>query len=85
MAQRLSSEEYNMQSRDFCYWLQGFFEVSGAKSTSEEQTKMIRDHLNLVFVHEIDPSMGDEKHQATLNKIHGSVLGTPPGQIIMRC
>ena len=70
-----------MQSRDFCYWLQGFFEVSGAKEISAEQTEMIKNHLNLVFVHEIDPAMGDKKHQEKLNAVHSP--GSPP--ILMRC
>jgi hypothetical protein len=59
-----------MKSRDFAYWLQGFFEVSDAETITKEQTTMIKKHLNLVFKHEIDPSMGDEKHQAELNSIH---------------
>ena len=71
----------SMQSRDFCYWLQGFFEVSGAKEISAEQTEMIKNHLNLVFVHEIDPAMGDKKHQEKLNAVHSP--GSPP--ILMRC
>jgi len=59
-----------MTSRDFAYWLQGFFEISNTSSITPEQTKMIKNHLNLVFKHEIDPSMGDEKHQQELNTIH---------------
>jgi len=59
-----------MTSRDFAYWLQGFFEISEADSISTTQTDMIKRHLNLVFKHEIDPSMGDEKHQEELNQIH---------------
>jgi hypothetical protein len=60
-----------MTSRDFCYWLQGYFELSpsGAALTTE-QTDMVRRHLALVFKHEIDPSYGDEKQQAGLNAIH---------------
>lgn len=59
-----------MTSRDFVYWLQGFFEISQAEEITPEQTEMIKKHLNLVFVHEIDPSMGDKKHQQLLNEIH---------------
>lgn len=61
-----------MTSRDFCYWLQGFFEITGDNATmiSEEQMGIIKRHLDLVFKHEIDPSMGDEKHQSELNQIH---------------
>ncbi len=59
-----------MTSRDFCYWLQGFFEVSDQISVNKDQVEIIKKHLNLVFVHEIDPSYGDKKKQETLNKIH---------------
>ena len=63
-----------MQSRDFVYWLQGYFEISDAKTIGEKETDIIKKHLNLVFKHEIDPSMGDQKHQDELNAIHN----TPP-------
>lgn len=59
-----------MTSRDFAYWLQGFFEVSEPKEINEKETLMIKKHLALVFKHEIDPSMGNEKHQEELNIIH---------------
>lgn len=59
-----------MQSRDFCYWLQGFFEVANPRELSEKQADQIKKHLALVFKHEIDPSMGDEKHQEKLSEIH---------------
>lgn len=38
-----------MNEREFCYWLQGLFEVADPKSLTEAQTAMIRDHLKLVF------------------------------------
>ena len=59
-----------MTSRDFCFWLQGVIEVADIKEFSSKQTQIIKNHLNLVFVHEIDPSMGDEEHQIELNNIH---------------
>ena len=59
-----------MTSRDFAFWLQGFFEISGTSRIDEGQTDIIKRHLSLVFKHEIDPSMGDEKHQTELNEIH---------------
>jgi len=61
-----------MTSRDFAFWLQGFFEVSNAETITKEQTQVIKSHLNLVFKHEIDPSMGGEKHQTELNEIHSA-------------
>lgn len=59
-----------MTSRDFAYWLQGFFEINEPSIISDKQTEIIKKHLNLVFKHEIDPIMGDKKHQNELNKIH---------------
>ena len=44
-----------MNTIDFCYWLQGHFEISESKSLTEAQTNIIKNHLNLVFKHEIDP------------------------------
>lgn len=65
-----------MTSRDFCYWLQGFFEIGDEgkprddDSLTPKQVASIRKHLALVFVHEIDPSAGPPEHQAKLNEIH---------------
>lgn len=59
-----------MTGRDFCFWLQGFFELARTQSLSETQVSMIERHLALVFQHEIDPSMGDAKHQTGLDAIH---------------
>lgn len=61
-----------MTSRDFVYWLQGYFEITDPTEINEKQTDLIKKHLNLVFKHEIDPSMGDEKHQQELNSIHNA-------------
>lgn len=80
-----------MTSRDFAYWLQGFFEIQEPKEITQEQTTMIKKHLALVFKHEIDPSMGNEQHQQELNEIHNSNSsnqgfgGTPPDIVLYRC
>jgi len=37
-----------------------------------EQTECLKNHLALVFVHDIDPSMGDKDKQDKLNAIHSS-------------
>ena len=62
-----------MTSRDFCFWLQGFYEITGTDKITESQSQMIRRHLNLVFKHEIDPSMPDPTGE--LQEIHD---GKPP-------
>jgi hypothetical protein len=57
-ATKTPGRERAMTSRDFCFWLQGFFELSNEQALSTAQTSMIAKHLALVFRHEIDPSMG---------------------------
>jgi len=63
-----------MTSRDFAYWLKGWFELNSTVDHREGATKetleMIEAHLDLVFKHEIDPKMGNAQHQAELNEIH---------------
>jgi hypothetical protein len=43
-----------MTTRDFVFWLNGFFEITGnpPSSLSEAQTKIVKEHLDLVFRHE---------------------------------
>lgn len=75
-----------MTSRDFCYWLQGYFEISSSKSLGERETEAIKRHLALVFRHEIDPSMPDPTGE--LQAIHdGKPLfgGTDAHGNVMRC
>jgi hypothetical protein len=64
-----------MTSREFCYWLQGFFELQSlAPSLSEAQSTIIKNHLAMVFKHEIDPSYGDKQKQEELNKLHRGLM-----------
>lgn len=58
-----------MTSREFCYWLQGLFELANPSELSPEQTMLIKKHLNMVFVHEIDKSYPETQQ---LNNIHNS-------------
>lgn len=84
-----------MTSRDFCYWLQGFFEIEAEgkarpnKMTPVEdpglnamQVSMIRRHLAMVFIHEIDPSHGPQEHQDELNAVHS---GDDKDKVVYRC
>jgi hypothetical protein len=72
-----------MTARDFCYWLQGYFEVCGANPSpaspgiTPPQAACIQRHLSMVFAHEIDPAAGPPEHQQQLNNLH-----RPPG---VRC
>lgn len=38
-----------MTTEQFTYWLQGYFELSGATTLSEEQVKVIKEHLSLAL------------------------------------
>ncbi len=39
-----------MNTQDFCYWLQGYFELSGTdEGLPKEQVEVIKEHLQLVF------------------------------------
>lgn len=64
-----------MTSRDFCYWLQGFLEIRGdsTQPISADQARIVKRHLDLVFVHEIDPSMPDPD-----GKLQAAHDGKPP-------
>jgi hypothetical protein len=59
-----------LDSKSFVFWLQGYFELSNSDTLTPHQVKLIKQHLNLVFKHDIDPSMGNEEHQQVLNEIH---------------
>lgn len=75
-----------MTSRDFIYWLQGFSELQGTPPT-EQQWQTIRNHLNLVFKHEIDPTMPDPTGvlQATHDGVTAPKPPRPSGATIYRC
>lgn len=70
-----------MTPDNFCYWLQGYFEIADPKSLSEKELEMIKNHLNLVFLHSIDPKatahISDPKKaqslQETLNTVHAGI------------
>jgi hypothetical protein len=69
-----------MTSRDFCYWLQGYFELTGNNIVSENQVQCIKNHLNLVFKHEIDPSidLNNPEIKTELQKIHDGIIQSKP-------
>lgn len=75
-----------MRSRDFCYWLQGFFELVHTKSLDADQTQKIRAHLAMVFAHEIDPETNAESPDGgkKLDVIHGGQI-MPPNKGTLRC
>lgn len=86
-----------MTARDFCFWLQGYFEVNGAGPPTDacgllcdtqttvltaDQFLCIRKHLAMVFAHEIDPSFGGPEKQDVLDQLHHKGKADKP---VMRC
>lgn len=84
-----------MKASEFCYWLQGFFEIRNAgingggvgdKTIDALQVEVIERHLALVFAHDLDPQQGTPEHQAELQAIHdGKIGGTSPDGLVYRC
>lgn len=64
-----------MTARDFAYWLQGLFELGNPNALDEKQTDLVKRHLALVFIHDIDPKAGGPELQKILHEIHD---GDPP-------
>ncbi len=77
-----------MKSVEFCYWLQGLFELGSPTELDKYQTDLIQKHLAMVFAHEIDPSYPKDQ-QSKLNNLHTKPL--PPESsfikenVILRC
>lgn len=80
-----------MKSTEFCYWLQGFFELRNQPNTgiSPSQVETIRNHLALVFIHDIDPKAGSPSVQQQLQAVHDGnkpiLGGKGPNGETLRC
>lgn len=51
-----------MQARDFCFWLQGLFEVGDPVSLNADQVNLIKTHLSLVFKHDVSIKPKEMEH-----------------------
>jgi hypothetical protein len=63
----------SMTSVQFCFWLQGLFEIGGDQfnTLNERQVQIIKNHLKLVFKFDIDPSFSsDPKVQEEMQEVH---------------
>ncbi len=75
----------------FCFWLQGYLELTGQPDTSSHrkpdltpmQLECVKAHLALVFRHDIDPSMGPPAHQQELDSIHAGVSPNVPPRVTL--
>lgn len=75
-----------MKAYEFCYWLQGYFELSGHTNLDTRQVDIVRKHLAMVFVHDIDASYPEEQ-QGALQAAHDGIKPThaPNGEVLFRC
>lgn len=71
-----------MIPQDFCYWLQGWFEISTANKIDLFEINIIKSHLNLVFAHSIDTPDLDGKLQ---NMHDGTPLSNTNNKPPVRC
>jgi hypothetical protein len=60
----------SMSTYDFCVWLRQYIGARDVRALTCAETMTIRRKLSEVFLHEIDPAMGDATHQTMLNHIH---------------
>lgn len=76
-----------MTSRDFVFWLQGYFEILAPAlndaSLSSAQVKVIREHLALVFKHEAEkanpPVVAPAAGAVPMGKSGWTTVTTPSG------
>ena len=62
-----------MNAQDFCFWLQGYFELSGDgdKILTAHQNQIVKDHLALVFAQAVK-----------VDENTGQITNTPPSTFI---
>ncbi len=74
-----------MTTRDFAYWLQGLFELQQPKTLDERQTELIRQHLNLVFVHATyDPAAAKRLEDAGAVTVTATLPDADPDEVFRR-
>lgn len=69
--------EGKMTERDFCYWLQGFFELNQPECLTPEQTNEVRKHLYNVFQHDCEKLNLTEVN--SFYSIEGNIIAWPNG------
>lgn len=86
-----------MNATEFCYWLQGYFEIAASGEQKEialtpAQVAIVRNHLALAFKHDIDPKAGPPEYQQELQDLHDGNPLSPswnrpsgPNGELMRC
>lgn len=68
-----------MTPQEFTYWLQGLFEVADPKSLDEKQTRIIKEHLALVFTNVTSNKSEAIEHLNRLPNFPNKALAAPTG------
>jgi hypothetical protein len=64
-----------MKAEQFVFWLQGLLEIGKPETLNKEQVEIIKNHLNLVFKHEIDPSLNEGKSKEEVQDLQNVHYG----------
>jgi len=67
-----------MNSEQFTYWLQGFFELSGSTALTDIQVLVIKDHLKLVF----EKKTPDRSENIPNLTTPGTIVQTPDSHLL---
>ena len=69
----------------FIHWLRDILAFGDNSKTgwSEANVALVRQRLNLCFIHVIDPELGDAEHQAKLDEAHNGSKPAPVFNIEM--
>jgi hypothetical protein len=73
-----------MTTENFCYWMQGFAELTSTPPT-QEQWDLIKEHLSLVFEKQTSQIIEKktEPKIRTINESHEPKRPTPPQSVIL--
>lgn len=64
-----------MLSIEFMIWLEGYLDnVPDGFDLNKDKTQKIKDKLNSVFKHEIDPKMDKGRNPKELRQLHEGIL-----------
>lgn len=71
-----------MTPENFCYWLQGYFELNGNHPISLAQSVIINEHLNLVFKKNTNTALVNDNRNLPLYLTNSSLDSKFQGDIL---
>jgi hypothetical protein len=71
---------------EFCYWLQGFFELANPSSLTDEQVKTINNHLNMAMAYEKSRDYNPQVEAVAPRPVpRPSRTGGNPDSVMIKC